>query len=113
MAPILTGAITSGVAMDFIQFCRVFDSLVSVADIIRDPDNCKIPETTAAQWATVAMMAQAIEKTNVVALGTYANRLSTSFTVLFYRTAQVKVPSIKHEQVYISRMGAMARYLFT
>lgn len=110
-APMYAGTITSGVATEFITYSKIFTSLVSVDEILKDPANARLPADTAARWATIAIMMERIDEKNFDALATYANRFDLSFRVLFYRASMVRDPELRQHPKFAASMGEIARYL--
>lgn len=110
--PLYGGTITSGVAVDFVQFTKVFGSLPDVNRIIADPENAPIPTgDTSAMWATISTIMEKIDKDNFEKLSIYANRFSMDFKVLFYRSVMVRQPELRQHSSFAKAMGALARYL--
>lgn len=110
--PLYGGTITSGVAVDFVQFTKVFGSLPDVNRIIADPDNAPIPSgDTSAMWATISTIMEKIDKDNFKQLATYANRFSMDFKVLFFRSVMVRQPELRQHPSFAKAMGELARYL--
>lgn len=105
------GKITSGVAVDFIQFTRVFENLINISDITADPMSCRIPNDPAEQWANIAHMCEVVDEKNFGDLSTYANRFSLDFKVLFFRSVLVQKPKLRSHHAFASAMQALNRYL--
>ena len=106
-----TGKITSGVAVDFIQFTRCFENLIKVSDIEADPEGCTIPSDPAAQWANIAHMCEMVNEKNFGALCRYANRFSLDFRVLFFRSAMHRKPQLRGHNAFAQAMIELNRYL--
>jgi len=105
------GKITTGVAVDFIQFTRCFESLINIRDIEADPEGCRIPSDPLEQWANIAHMCEIITEKNFGDLSTYANRFSLDFKVLFFRSVMVRKPELRRHQAFITAMVSLNRYL--
>lgn len=110
-ATLLAGTITSGTAVDFVQFTKIYKDLVSVKTILADPSNCPIPQEASGKWAVITHMMEKITKDNFDDLCTYANRFSLDFKILFYRSVLVQHPELRQHQSFIKAMSEMARYL--
>ena len=110
-APLLAGTITSGVAVDFIQFSNVFQHVVKVDEIIRDPANCRIPGDNPLKWATICAMMEGVNDLNFDKLTTYADRYSMDFRVLFYRSVMVRQPGLRQHPAFARAMGSLSAYL--
>lgn len=111
MAPLLSGTITSGAAVDFIQFCKIYKELVTIKQILADPDDCPIPQNASGKWGVISHMMEKITDDNFSDLCTYANRFSLDFRVLFYRSVRVRQPNLQQHPSFIKAMSEMARYL--
>jgi hypothetical protein len=110
-AALYAGTITSGVAVDFVQFTAVFKNLVTVREILANPEDCHIPADTATKWATVAHMMEKIEENNFSGLATYANRFPLDFRVLFFRSILVKQPKLRQHPAFAPAAREVIRYL--
>ena len=105
------GKITSGVAVDFIQFTRCFENLVSINEIVKDPASCRIPNDPAEQWANISHMCEVVSEKNFAALATYANRFSLDFKVLFFRSVLAQKPTLRAEPAFAKAMQELYKYL--
>lgn len=110
-AALYAGTITSAVAVDFIQFTRVFDTLVSVEQIVKDPLYCQIPSDGPSKWATISTMMEKSNSTNFGELCTYANRFPLEFRILFFRSAMIRLPSLRQHPAFVEALVQMNRYL--
>lgn len=110
-AVLLAGTITSGTAVDFVQFTKVFHNLVTTAEIRKDPVNCRVPTDVGAKWAVISHMMEKITKENFDDLSTYANRFTIDFRILFYRSILVRNPNLRQHPAFIRAMSELARYL--
>ena len=110
-APMYAGTITSGVATEFITYSKIFEKLVSVSEILKDPKGARLPDDTASKWATIAIMMEHINEKNFDDLATYTNRFDLSFRVLFYRATMVRQPDLRSHPKFAASMGEIARYL--
>lgn len=105
------GKITSGVAVDFIQFTHCFESLISVDQIVNDPNSCAIPNDPLVQWANIAHMCELVSEKNFGPLATYANRFSLDFKILFFRSVLVNKPMLRAHPAFASAMQKLYDYL--
>ena len=94
-AILLTGTITSGVALEFVQFTKVYDQLVTVHDIRKSPKTCRIPTDKQLMWATVTNMMEHVDEHNFKDLATYAERFDMAFRILFHRSILVRKPGLR------------------
>lgn len=105
------GKITSGVAVDFIQFTRCFENLISITEIIADPEKCRIPQDPAEQWANISHMTEMVDEKNFGDLAAYASRFSLDFRVLFFRSVLIQKPKLRQHQAFATAMRELNRYL--
>lgn len=110
-AHMYAGKITSGVAVDFIQFTRCFENLVSITEIEKDPSSCRIPNDPAEQWANISHMCEVVNEKNFGALATYANRFSLDFKVLFFRSVMASKPMLRAHPAFAKAMQELYKYL--
>lgn len=110
-AVLLAGTITSGTAVEFVQFTKVFNSLINIRDIIADPENCRLATDVSAKWATIAHMMEKVDANNFDALSQYANRFTVDFRILFFRSVLVRNPNLRSHQAFIRAMAELSRYL--
>ncbi len=105
------GKITSGVAVDFIQFTRVFENLISIKEITDDPTKCRIPNDPAESWANITHMCEMVSEKNFGDLSTYAGRFSLDFKVLFFRSVMVQKPQLRAHPAFATALRDLNRYL--
>lgn len=84
-AAIYAGTITSGVAAEFIQFCRVYQHMIRLDDVIANPGKVPVPESVDLRWATITMLAEKSTQDNLTKVAEYVERFSLDFRVLFFR----------------------------
>lgn len=110
-ASLLAGTISSGVAVDFVQFTRVFHNMISIKDILASPEDCRIPSDNSTKWAVISHMMEKITDENFDGLSIYANRFSMDFRILFYRSVLVRKPALRQHPAFMRAMSELARYL--
>jgi hypothetical protein len=109
--PLYAGTLTSGVAVDFVQFSKVHKTIVKVDDVVKDPTGCPIPSDSPSKWMVITHLGGNITDKNLGALCIYANRMPIEFKVLFYRTMMVRHPELRHRPEFIKSMGDVQRHL--
>lgn len=110
-AALYAGTITSGVATSFIQFCEIYKELITVEEILKDPDACRIPSDTSGKWAIITAIMEQIDEENFEDLARYVNRFSLDFKVLFFRSVMVRTPELRNHKSFASAMQSLAQYL--
>lgn len=110
-APLLAGTITSGTAADFVAFCKIYMNLVTVDQILANPERCILPQDQNLRWATISHMLEKVNDQNFDKLSIYVDRFDMSFRILFYRSALVRHPSLRQHPAFVSAMASLGRYL--
>lgn len=105
------GTITSGVAVDFVNFTAVFKTLISYKDVMADPENCPIAQDNAQQWANIAHLMEMVDEKNYGALSKYASRFSLDFRILFFRGTMVNHPELQEHPAFAKAMIELTKYL--
>lgn len=108
---LLAGTITSGVAVNFVQFAAIWRSLITVEQILNDPYTCPIPHDNSLKWATISHMMEKTTADNFDKLAAYADRFSLDFRVLFYRAVLVRAPKLRQHPAFMRAMAELTRYL--
>lgn len=91
---LIEGIIGKGAATEFITFCDIYQSLPPIADIIRDPKACALPNEKSQRYALATYVADNMDKTNAAPLVEYLMRLEVDFRVVAVRMANTRVPGI-------------------
>lgn len=110
-APLYAGTITSGVAVELIQFTKVFNSMVKVEDILRDPENTLLPGDNATRWAVISSMMEKISEKTFGNLAIYANRFPLDFRILFFRSTMVRNAELRKHPAFAKAMSELTKYL--
>jgi hypothetical protein len=110
-AILLTGAITSGVAMEFVQFTKIYSEMINITDIRKDPDNCRLPQEKALKWAVITHLMEKINDENFKDLTTYIDRFDLSFRILFYRSILIRRPELRVHPLFGTTVGKITQYL--
>ena len=111
-APLFAGTITSGVAVEFIQFNKSINGLVNVKDVVADPYSCKLPPNISCLWATTTHLLEHVNHKNFDPICTYVGRFDMSFRVLFFRSIIIRYPELKQHPAFIRSLSKVARYLY-
>lgn len=111
-APLLAGTITSGIAVEFVQFVRVFNSLVSIDEIINNPLTTNVPNDNSTKWAIITHLMEKVDLTNLDPVMKYINRFDLPFRIIFFRSLLIRNANIKQHPAFIQGMAEMAKYLY-
>lgn len=105
------GTITSGIAVEFVQYCKVYDRVPKVADIIADPHYYEIPRELDMVWAVTGALLSNLTKDNVDKITVYVDRLDKSMRILFYRSMMVRHPTLRHHPAFTRALTDLSRDL--
>lgn len=109
---LLVGTISTGVAIEFVQWAKIYDHLIKLEDIIKDPENCNLPDDLNIRWATISMLLDKFDNNNITNILKYVKRFDVSFRILFYRSILIKEPSIKNNPNIINDFAELSQYIF-
>lgn len=111
MASLLAGTITSGVAVDFVQFTKVFHNMVTIKEILANPETCRVPHDNGSKWAVISHMMEKVTPENFGDLCIYAGRFDIAFRVLFFRSVLVRNQNLRSHPNFIKALSELSRYL--
>lgn len=105
------GTITSGVAVEFVQFCQVYKNLVTLREVLSSPNTANVPRDPESRWAIVSHLMEKTDPKNFNDICTYINRFDLSFRVLFFRGLLVKQPELRSHPGFATAMATVSQYL--
>ena len=105
------GTITPGVAAEFVQYCKVFENIPKVADILADPHHHYIPRELDMIWAVSSALLTNLSAQNIDKTAVYVDRLDTSMRIMFYRSVMVQHPDLRHNPAYTKALRDLNKYL--
>lgn len=98
--PILSGTLSEGVAREFISFCRIYEGLPKISDLIKNPANTPVPDEPSVLYAITGSLAQNIKESNLESIMEYVNRLPKEFQVICLReTLKRNSELLKHKSI--------------
>lgn len=106
-----TGCMTPTVAIEFLAFTKCYASIVTFAELIQDPENCRLPHDNNGKWATISSMMEHITDGNFEKAATYAGRFDIPFRVLFFRMVMVYQPKLRRHPAFAKEMVTLQNYL--
>lgn len=112
-AALYAGTLTSGVAVDFIQFTKVFNNMVSIKDILANPKTCHVPQDNSTRWAVITHMMEKMTPDNWGDLMDYSSRFSSDHRILFFRASLNKMPALRQHPAFIQHAPELGRYLLS
>lgn len=105
------GTITYGVALEFVQFTKIFDSLITIQQILSDPEKAAVPSDNATKWAIISHLMDKVSEDNFSDLSTYVDRFDMTFRVLFYRSIIVRQPKLRAHPAFTKASVSLTKYL--
>jgi hypothetical protein len=108
---LFAGAITSGVAVEFVQFCQIYKDLITIEDVLRDPVGTPVPSGADRRWAVVSHLMAKVTDKNFGDVCRFINRMDLSFRVLFFRGLLVQQPDLRGHPDFANAMVAVTKYL--
>lgn len=110
-AALLAGTISPGIAVDFLQFCRVYGSMITIDQIRQNPNNAPIPKDNPTKYAVTCHMMDKVDDANFDDLATYINRFDMTFKILFFRSVMVRNPGLRSRPAFTKAMVDLNKYL--
>lgn len=92
--PIIAGTIGVGAASEFMSFCQIYKNLVTIEEILSDPEKTKVPDEPAILWALTGLIAHKINKQTIRPLIKYIERLPAEFQYHCLKTSIRRNPEI-------------------
>ena len=105
------GTISPGIAAEFVQFTKIYGSLINIREVITNPATAPLPEGAPMKWATVSMLMEKVDARNFNALARYMSRFDLTFRVLFFRSVLVRNPEFRNLDAFRQNMLTLSRYL--
>ncbi len=102
LGDMVRGAISPGVAVEFLAFLQVYRSLPSVDRVRADPDGAPVPERLDALYATAVHLAGATSPADFALLWRYVQRVRPEFQLLYMLSVIRKHPALVHSATYIA-----------
>lgn len=108
--PLYAGTITSGVAVDFVTFTKVYKHMPQLKQILDDPTGTDVPQEQPTRWAVISHLMEKANQDNFTDLCTYVNRFPSDFRVLFFRSIIARQPKMRSHPGFIKAMSELSRY---
>ena len=105
------GTISPGIAAEFVQFTKIYGSLINIREVITNPATAPLPEGAPMKWATVSMLMEKVDAKNFNALAEYMSRFDLTFRILFFRSVLVRNPEFRNLDAFRQNMLTLSRYL--
>lgn len=109
--PLYAGTITSGVAAEFVAFCQLQSELVTIKQVLADPNGADIPTEAQRKWIVTTHLTEHVDEKTFGKICTYVNRMDLSFRVLFFRAVMVQHPELRAHPDFAKAMSTLSKYL--
>ena len=109
--PLYAGTITSGEALSFVNFTKVFTNLPKLPDILRDPQTANYPSDNPTKYATTTMLMSLVTDDTFDKIAEYMNRFPAEMRVLFYRGLLIKKQNLRSHPAFRKAIAELSRYL--
>lgn len=107
---LLSGTITSEIAIAFQAYCKVASELVQIKEILADPEKARIADKAESRWATILHLVNKIDKSNIDKIAIYIDRLSVDFAVIFWKAVLIQHGELKTEKAFKTAFAKFASY---
>lgn len=105
------GTITSGVAADFVSFCQIYKGLITIKEILADPQNAHVPRLAEERWGVISHLIEKTTEKNFTDVTAYIGRFDLSFRILYFRGLVVQQPKIRSHPSFAKAMGDVSAKL--
>lgn len=109
---LLAGAIGQGVAIEFVQFCKVFGEIPTKDEILANPLTVAVPTTAQRCWAVTSMLMEHVDDKTAGPLTQYIDRLSADFRLLFYKGVNIRNPKMIQNPVFKKALFELSQYMY-
>lgn len=110
-AALYAGTITSGVAVEFISYCKNAASLVKIEEVLADPKECRVPSEAAVKWATITHLLHRVSEENLAKVLDYIDRFDASFRIMFVRALIIRNKNITRHAAFAQFLSKMTALL--
>jgi hypothetical protein len=98
--PMLAGTISEGLAREFITYCKIYDKLPKIADIVNIPETHNVPVEPSILFALTGSISHHINKDNATNLMKFVKRLPIEFQIVCMReTVRRNKPLVKEPAI--------------
>lgn len=109
---LLAGTISHGVTAEFSTFCKIFQDLPKIADIIAEPEKINVPSEPSILFAITGSLSGHVSNDNINQLVKYVVRLPIEFQVVCLRSMIARDKAIMSTPAVQTWMTKNANMLF-
>lgn len=110
--PMLAGTISEGVAREFVGYCKIFNDLPKIEQIIAAPETTKVPEEPSILFAMTGHIAEKANKENCANLIQYLHRFPAEFQIICMRELVRRDKSLLGHEAVVEWYKTNASVLF-
>lgn len=92
---LLNGTVSEGVMKEFLLYCELWKSLLTIDEIKRNPTGVNIPDEPSILWAVCGSVAQHIEEKNANAVMEFVYRLPVEFQIFTMKDVVRRKPELQ------------------
>ena len=108
---VLAGTIGTEVALQFIQYSKVYEGLPTIASIVSHPDTALLPTDTPSKWAILSLLLENANEENIGMFATYSERFGMDLRVYFLRSIAKQHPTLMRHPKLSQTIVELSRYL--
>lgn len=83
--PLLAGTVSEGLAYEFITFCKIYETLHKMEDILKNPTTISVPKEPSVLYALTGSISHHASASTISSLMLFVNRLPIEFQVVTLR----------------------------
>ena len=108
---VLAGTIGTEVALQFIQYSKVYEGLPTIASIVADPATALLPTDTPSKWAILSLLLENANEENIGMFAMYSERFGMDLRVYFLRCIAKQHPTLMRHPKLSQTIMELSRYL--
>ena len=106
------GHVTAGKATEFVQFTQVYNRIITIEKVVKDPLGCALPDDNNLCWATVNHLANKTTEENFADVLQYIERFKTfTHKILYFRTVGNALPDLQATPEWRKAAANISRYI--
>lgn len=109
--PVIAGAISPGPATQFIEFCRIYETLPKISAIIANPGGIFIPQEPGIKYAIATMLVEHFDQSNAKELTEFLARLPVESQVICLRLIAARNTAVLSHPDVAKLFGKLGRLM--
>lgn len=110
-AALYAGTITSGVATEFLTYCKHAAEMIRLEDVLANPKECRVPYEAAVKYATTTHLLTNANEKNIGPVLEYISRYDASFKIMFARQLAVRHQALAGHPAFAMFLSKMTNLL--